>query len=717
MGRKIKSLSLIVLAVVLAAVFSACGLIKNVPGGTNGSGSSVNGGSSVTPVGKTDNVDVKVIDDPADSGKEAEGQFSITPSDGAATPSQNGSVYTIGGAGEYTLTGKLSDGQVVIEAGEEDEVRLVLAGCSVSCSFSAPVLARSAGKVIINAAKGSYNVINDERTAAAEDDPDAAIYALCDLNLAGTGTLIVTSSCDNGIKTKDDLSVKNLTLKVTAPGNALKGNDSVTIKSGSLMLVSTGSDGIKTSNSGISAKGNQKGTITIEGGCVDVYSAQDGISAAYNVVIKEGENGSPVLNVFTASYAGENSPSSSSTTEKYLILPSSVYSKSSDFYAYLYNEPGDGVFALCTYETMVRSGRTSYYGLVYKAPSTYANVAFCSVPSGTKPDGNDHTLESDGQAINTSMNAYLVTESGSLNGEWVQLTTNSGGGPGGKNGSGKTTYSSKGIKAYNEVIISGGTVTISCMDDGIHANADGTLENGSKAAGNITVTGGTLTITAADDGMHADGTLTIGGGYVNVKTAYEGLEANVINILGGETYVYGRDDGMNACKGSAKQPMINISGGYLDVTTPSGDTDAIDSNGSISMTGGVAIIKGGASNGGMAGSVDVDGSISVTGGTIIAFGGICETPGSGSVNVYASSGTSFQAGNYTLAQKNGDTILTFKLDSSYSSVWVASESISLNKSYAISKDSTTVLEWTQSKQSEGSSGGGFGPGGFPGGWR
>ena len=172
---------------------------------------------------------------------------------------------------------------------------------------------------------------------------------------------------------------------------------------------------------------------------------------------------------------------------------------------------------------------------------------------------------------------------------------------------------------------------------------------------------------------------------------------------------------MNACKGTAKTPMINITGGYIEVTTPSGDTDAVDSNGSFAMSGGVAIIKGGSSSGMVAGSVDVDGTITVTGGTIIAFGGICETPGSGSVNTYVSSGTSFSAGPYTLAEKNGETIISFILDSSYQSVWVASESISLNKSYVLSNGSSDVLSWTQSKQSEGSSGSGGGGGFRPGG--
>lgn len=679
MKKNVRIISLICIALAAALLLSACAgtlVIKT--------SDSVNGGTttSVTPVGKTGETTVTVLDDPSDDDKETTDDFAITALDGAAEPTKSGSTYTITGPGEYELTGKLSDGQIIVNAGDSDEVKLILNNCSISCSYGAPILAENADKLIVNAEKGSYNVITDARTgdpdAASESDDniDAAIYAKCDLNISGTGTIIVSANYDNGIKTKDDLSIKKVTLKVEAYGNALKGNDSITIKSGSLILISTSSDGIKTENSGVSDKGNQKGTITIEGGSVDIYSAQDGISAAYDVEIKTGEDGEPTVNVFTSTYAG--SASQGSSTEKYLIISTSNYSKTSDYYAYLYNTSDDGVYAKCTYETTVRSGRTSYYGLVFKAPSGYANIAFCSIAAGTTPDASNLLLTSDGQALNTEMNGFLVTSSSTLDGEWVQLST---GGNDGKSGSGKTTYSSKGIKAANSITISGGAVTID----------------------------------AADDGMHADGTLTISGGFVNIQTSYEGLEANVINIEGGESYVYGRDDGMNACKGTAKTPMINITGGYIEVTTPSGDTDAVDSNGSFAMSGGVAIIKGGSSSGMVAGSVDVDGTITVTGGTIIAFGGICETPGSGSVNTYASSGTSFSAGTYTLAEKNGETILSFKLDSSYQSVWVASGSISLGKSYVLSNGSSDVLSWTQSKQSEGSSGSGGGGGSRPGG--
>ncbi|MBP5311805.1 MAG: carbohydrate-binding domain-containing protein [Clostridia bacterium] len=714
MKKSIKKTIYVILAALLVSVLSACSLtsIGTETGTGSTSGNNVTSGESVTPVSKKDDTAAEVLDDPANDDRESTSDFTLTPSDGAKAPEISGTVYTITGAGEYTASGKLEEGRIVIAAGENDEVTLILNDASISCSTGSAILASSASKVTVTAADGTYNVITDARTGdpdamASEDDEtndDAAIYACCDLTVGGTGTLIVNGSYDNGIKTKDDLTVKKLSLKVTAKGNALKGSDSVTIKSGKLILISTGSDGIKTGNSSVSAKGNQKGTVSIEGGQIDVYAACDGISAAYNVDVSQSDV-ETVLNIFTSDYSGSEGAAASS--DIYLILSASAYSKNRDYYAYFYSDSGEGTYVKLTYDTMVRSGRTSYYGLIGKSSSAYSKVMFLEVSSGADPAAAEPVKKSSGDSVNSSMNAWLVTGSSSLDGEWVRLSKDT-------SNSGKTAYSSKGIKAENAVNISGGTVTIKCMDDGIHANADGTLENGAKAVGAINITGGSVTITAADDGMHADGELTISGGYVNVEEAYEGLEANIVTIAGGSTYIYGKDDGINACKGSASTPMIYVTGGYLEVRTPSGDTDAIDSNGSFEMTGGVALIMGGSSSGMMAGSVDVDRNLTVTGGTIIAFGGICETPGSGSVNTYVGSG-SFSAGEYVLAEKNGEEILKFTVTGSYSSVWISSGSISLNKDYVLTKDGSNVLSWTQTAQSVGSSGsGGFNPGGWPG---
>lgn len=673
-----------------------------------GAGVQTNAGASSTAAATGDSTaapaqdSAETLTDPTDRSRETTEDFSVTTEAGEITP--DGSVYTIAAAGEYTLSGALSDGQIVVDAGDEDEIKLILDNAAISCSTGAPILIQNAAEVTVKAAEDSYNTVTDLRTGSADGvEEDAAIYAACDLKLSGRGTLIVETAFDNGVKSKDDLSVKNLTLKVTAVGNALKGNDSVEIKSGSLILISTASDGVKTENTDVSSKDKQRGTVSIQGGQVDIYAACDGISAAYNVEISEEET--CTVNIYTASYADVGTAAAGAET--YLIVPGSLYSETCDYYAYLYNDDdSDGLFVQCVYETMVYSGRTGYYGLVFRIPDGYRNILFHIVTRGAAPDGTNYKASTTGETVNTAMNGYLLTSvSGdTAYGDWVQIT--SGG------NSSKTTYSAKGIKAENEIIVDAGTVTIHAGDDGLHANGGMALENGAEGLGNITVNGGSVTVTSADDGMHADNALTINGGTVTVVESHEGLEANVITLNGGTTYVYADDDGLNACKGAAT-PMVIINGGYAEIRTPSGDTDAIDSNGSFLMTGGTVLVLGGTQMGGMAGSVDTDGTVTVTGGTIVALGGICQTPQSGSVNTYVSNGTSFPSGEYRIADASGNTIFSFTLSGSYSSCWIASDAFALNGSYTVEKDGSTFLSWTQSSQTSGDAGN-YGFGGFGG---
>ena len=165
------------------------------------------------------------------------------------------------------------------------------------------------------------------------------------------------------------------------------------------------------------------------------------------------------------------------------------------------------------------------------------------------------------------------------------------------------------------ILIEGGTFTIDTVDDAIHANS-----------GSVLVYGGSMTISTSDDGIHADTNLKIAGSAViNVTNAYEGIEAQAIDISGGTTTITALDDGVNATNSNLTEAQqksvcqINISGGRLDVTvSPNGDRDGIDSNGGIRITGGVVITRG--PNSEMASPLDAASAVSVTGGTLIVIG-------------------------------------------------------------------------------------------------
>ena len=85
------------------------------------------------------------------------------------------------------------------------------------------------------------------------------------------------------------------------------------------------------------------------------------------------------------------------------------------------------------------------------------------------------------------------------------------------------------------------------------------LETGEDGKGIITVSGGSITISTGDDGIHADKELDVTDGYINVVTSYEGLEAMMLNISGGKVYVYATDDGLNACTGDGSTtPLMKV---------------------------------------------------------------------------------------------------------------------------------------------------------------
>ena len=170
------------------------------------------------------------------------------------------------------------------------------------------------------------------------------------------------------------------------------------------------------------------------------------------------------------------------------------------------------------------------------------------------------------------------------------------------------TAASKALEAKDSIRVADGTLDLTAGMDALHAeNSD------DDEKGYIYIGGGTLTLRAGDDGIHANSAVQIDNGTVSV-TASEGIEATYVQLNGGTISVNASDDGINAAnKSSAYRATVEITGGDITVVMGPGDTDGIDSNGDIVVTGGTINVTGNS-------TFDCDGSAQYTGGTIIVNG-------------------------------------------------------------------------------------------------
>ncbi|WP_418544196.1 carbohydrate-binding domain-containing protein, partial [Hominenteromicrobium sp.] len=196
----------------------------------------------------------------------------------------SGSTVTITEAGTYVLSGTLTDGQVIIDAGDEDDVRLVFENASITCTTTAPINAKNADKVIISLPENTESTVTDTVTGTDGNDAlTAAIFAKCDLSVNGTGTLNVNANANDGITSEDKLKITGGVLNITSADDGLVGKDAVLIKDGTVHITASG-NGIKSTKSEA-----DKGYVYIGGGTVNITAEQDGIQAETSVLISAGE--------------------------------------------------------------------------------------------------------------------------------------------------------------------------------------------------------------------------------------------------------------------------------------------------------------------------------------------------------------------------------------------------------------------------------------------
>ena len=397
---------------------------------------------------------------------------SVINNNGGVKVMNNGNVY-ITKAGEYDVSGTLTNKSLIVEMPDTDKATINLKGVNITSSVSAPISLLTGNKVEISASNGTTNSIVDNR-AESTDATGGAIDASVDLEIKGKGTLNVTAKYNNGIDTNDDLEIKNLTLKVTAPNNALKGNDSVTVESGNITIISTKGDGIKTTNTEISSAGNQRGIVTVLGGTVNIYAACDGIDASYDAVLSGG-----TVNIYTASFSDYSESLPATAT----VAASSSRARP--------QRPG----------TM--PGGPGGGGMNDGNPdSTEYSCKGIKAENSVKISGGTIKIKSDDDALHS--NVAVEISGGTIN-----LYTNDDGIHGNTSvdiSAGKIYIekSYEGIEGTN-INIKGGTIKITSSDDALNANATSSYLN---------ISGGVIYFNAGGDGIDSNSNVVMSGGAV-----------------------------------------------------------------------------------------------------------------------------------------------------------------------------------------------------------
>lgn len=268
-----------------------------------------------------------------------------------------------------------------------------------------------------------------------------------------------------------------------------------------------------------------------------------------------------------------------------------------------------------------------------------------------------------------------------------------------------TTPSAKGLKAGQELVIEGGSLTINSADDALHTN------------GSLWMNGGEVTLSTGDDGLHADETVEVNGGTVDILTSYEGLEGQVVRVNDGVIRLVATDDGINAAGGmdgsgfmsffnptttaqqESESGWIELNGGWLYVNASG---DGLDANGSIIMTGGVVIVEGPTS--GHDGILDFDETFDLQGGQLIASGGVgmLQTPSETSTQPTLVIQDSFESGELIHIQsEEGAEIVTFSPSKASQVLIISSPDLKMESTYRVLSGGTYSVEATDGVYQDG----------------
>lgn len=463
-----------------------------------------------------------------------------------------------------------------------------------------------AGIAISNTNKKSTLIItaceNTENEVASKGDDANAIHVKGTLKINGTGTIKVSAK-KNGIKVSKGLSIADSTLNVTAENHALSARF-IEAENAKINVLSAGKDALNAECD------DETQEFTLDEGYVSLKSSKvfasvsgDGIQADTFVYITGGS-----VDIKT-----------SATFVSYSAESMAAYDLSKDDFRY------------------IKSGDT--YKKTDDVATKGARYAMIQSAKGIKCGEIKYEIDGTEYAVTKNTNYFIV--------------------------------------------IDGARVKINSSDDAIHTNS-----------GNVLIKNGTLDLTTLDDGIHADELVKIDGGEITVNGSYEGIEGAYVEIGGGTIYITASDDGINAASDDESvNEHIIISGGTITVDASG---DGLDSNGTIYVSGGTLIVYGpttGADTG-----LDADGGILIDGGNVFVASSkeMLEIPASNSKsNVLVYGVNTVPAGSeIILTNADGGEMVRITLKKQAQAIILSTPELATNGTYSLYADENLLASFS-----------------------
>lgn len=401
----------------------------------------------------------------------------------------DGSTITIQKAGTYLLSGTLTDGNIIVDSDDKENVRLIFNGVEISNSTTTPLFIKNAEKTIVTLVDGTENTLSDGENYILDDEsnnePNGTIFSKDDLVINGLGSLTINANYNHGIQSKNLLKIISGNIDIISNGDSIIGKDGVIVKE-AVINIESQEDGIKATK-----VEENKGYIYLDNPEITIKAKKDGIQAVTCLYVKDGK-----YNIETGE-TNENSQSNSDTSTDYsrkgmkagvdITIENGEYTIDSE---------DDGIHS--NNSITVNAGIVN---IASKDDGVHTDTELTINNGDIKISESDEGLEAKYITINDGNIDITTSDDGINASSGLSTTLDSGNAPGaGNRPEMPTNENSENTSGNNGGMMPGG-------GQGGFNESDGS---------ELVINGGIVHVNAGGDGIDSNGTITINGGEIYV---------------------------------------------------------------------------------------------------------------------------------------------------------------------------------------------------------